>query len=87
MSEPDGTYKVPEDGWVCFHCGERFAPHHWRQARVHFGYRPTATALCQIETEQVWRDLQQYRFLEHKYGHLRDSDIEMRLRSLLDERG
>jgi hypothetical protein len=33
------TYPTPEHGWVCFHCGEHFAPTlaGWRAAADHFG--------------------------------------------------
>ena len=37
-------YFVPEDGWVCFHCGIRFKT--IRSARAHFGETPQAVARC-----------------------------------------
>ena len=41
------TYSQPEDGWVCFHCGERFTT--FGAARDHFGERPEAKLACQIK--------------------------------------
>ena len=38
------TYPMPEDGWVCFHCGERFRK--IGTAQDHFGSRPWAKAAC-----------------------------------------
>ena len=44
--EPD-TYPTPPDGWVCFHCGERFTTP--GSAQDHFGDRPEDTAACRIK--------------------------------------
>ena len=44
--EPD-TYPMPPDGWVCFHCGERFTTP--GSAQDHFGDRPEDTAACRIK--------------------------------------
>ena len=41
------TYPMPTDGWVCFHCGERFTTP--GGAEDHFGARPTDTAACLIK--------------------------------------
>ena len=41
------TYLQPPDGWVCFHCGERFTT--FGSAQDHFGPRPTDTAACLIK--------------------------------------
>ena len=41
------TYPMPLDGWVCFHCGERFTT--VGGARDHFGARPTDMAACLIK--------------------------------------
>ena len=41
------TYMMPKDGWVCFHCGERFTTP--GSAADHFGARPTDQAACLIK--------------------------------------
>ena len=41
------TYPQPPDGWVCFHCGERFTT--VGSAHDHFGARPTDMAACLIK--------------------------------------
>lgn len=41
------TYKAPVDGWVCFHCGERFTTR--GGAEDHFGTKPNAIAACLIK--------------------------------------
>ena len=38
---------MPPDGWVCFHCGERFTT--VGAARDHFGARPSDMAACKIK--------------------------------------
>ena len=38
---------MPADGWVCFHCGERFTS--VGSAEDHFGARPTDMAACLIK--------------------------------------
>lgn len=40
----DHTYPMPADGWVCFHCGERFTK--YGTALLHFGATPISTAAC-----------------------------------------
>ena len=42
----EDTYPMPPDGWVCFHCGERFTTP--GAAADHFGTTPDATAACRI---------------------------------------
>ena len=42
--EPDDTYPMPKDGWVCFHCGERFKK--YGTARDHFGEAPGKLLQC-----------------------------------------
>ena len=44
---PQETYPMPADGWVCFHCGERFTTP--GGAQDHFGARPTDMAACLIK--------------------------------------
>lgn len=41
------TYPQPPDGWVCFHCGERFRT--VGAASDHFGALPTATVGCVLQ--------------------------------------
>ena len=41
------TYPMPGDGWVCFHCGERFTT--IGSGTDHFGARPTDTAACLVK--------------------------------------
>lgn len=41
------TYAMPKDGWVCFHCGERFTT--YGSARDHFGKHEGAEAGCLID--------------------------------------
>lgn len=38
------TYKMPEHGWTCFHCGETFTTP--CAARSHFGATPDKTPGC-----------------------------------------
>jgi hypothetical protein len=38
---------MPKDGWVCFHCGERFTT--IGNAEDHFGKRPEITPACRIK--------------------------------------
>ena len=46
------TYLMPKDGWVCFHCGERFTTP--GSAEDHFGARPTdqAAGLIKVGEER-----------------------------------
>ena len=44
------TYPAPSDGWVCFHCGERFKS--WGAARDHFGETPRAFTGCVLKGEE-----------------------------------
>jgi hypothetical protein len=41
------TYPMPKDGWVCFHCGERFTT--LGSAQDHFGSTPESRAGCLID--------------------------------------
>ncbi|MCH8197442.1 MAG: hypothetical protein IH904_05105 [Proteobacteria bacterium] len=40
-------YSMPADGWVCFHCGERFTT--LGAASDHFGVRPGDGLACRIK--------------------------------------
>ena len=62
------TYPAPPDGWVCFHCGERFLSP--TSAREHFGARPYAQAACQLSAVTLKRELREYRDLEERFGPL-----------------
>ena len=65
------TYKMPSDGWVCFHCGHRFLTPN--AARDHFGFYPTADPTCTITRNEFKDDLRLYRVLERRFGTLSDS--------------
>lgn len=41
------TYPAPKDGWVCFHCGERFIK--YGEALDHFGAHPGITPACIVK--------------------------------------
>ena len=64
----------PPDGWVCFHCGERFL--HQNDARDHFGFDPGSQPACQFPPEYVASGLRQFRCVETDLrsilGELRD---------------
>ena len=47
MMSDRNTYPAPADGWLCFHCGERFTTP--GSAADHFGGRPTDTAACRVK--------------------------------------
>lgn len=38
------TYRRPPDGWVCFHCGQRFMTP--GEAALHFGETPDISPKC-----------------------------------------
>ncbi len=44
---------MPPDGWVCFHCGERFTT--VGGAQTHFGRRPIDTPGCLIKVGEERR--------------------------------
>ena len=62
------TYPMPEDGWVCFHCGERF--YKIGSAQDHFGARPWAKVACAVTTVELRAELMEYRKLELRFGPL-----------------
>ena len=62
------TYPMPEDGWVCFHCGERFRK--IGTAQDHFGSRPWAKAACTMTAAELRGELMDYRKLEDRFGPL-----------------
>ena len=65
MKASRGTYPMPNDGWVCFHCGERFTT--VNSARDHFGQAPASRAICTIPAEEFRRELREYRALERSF--------------------
>lgn len=64
---PD-SYVPPEEGWVCFHCGEHFPTE--ETAREHFGATPESIAGC-VLTKRENGILGELRALEAKYEALR----------------
>ena len=60
---PD-TYPAPPDGWVCFHCGERFLLQ--GQAIEHFGLDPDSIPACLLSPEHVRAELRRFRVVEHQ---------------------
>ena len=65
------TYRMPPDGWVCYHCGERFTT--VGGAQVHFGRRPSSTAGCMIKIEEERGLLMEARRLEAGVRELIDN--------------
>ena len=86
MSERD-TYPAPPDGWVCFHCGERYTTPN--AARDHFGFYPKSTPICAIEPARFQAELREYRVLEARFlRHVEQNDefwqnVSERMRALL----
>lgn len=74
------TYSMPADGWVCFHCGERFRKE--GAAREHFGPRPSARAACLITAAELKVELMDYRKLEFRFGPLDDRNRKLYRASL-----
>ena len=62
--DPD-TYPAPPDGWVCFHCGQRFQK--FGYAQDHFGPRPESVPACQMDYKH---GLMELRKLEEKVAEL-----------------
>ena len=61
------TYRMSPDGWVCFHCGERFKT--VGGAMVHFGRRPSSTPGCLIKAGEARGLLMEVRRLEAALRH------------------
>ena len=66
------TYLAPPDGWVCFHCGERFTTP--GAAEDHFGARPTDTAACLIKVGEERGLVMALRRAEAEVRELRDKE-------------
>ena len=70
--DADKFYAAPPDGWVCFHCGERFTTPN--DARDHFGFEPwECSPACQISLGQARYGLRQVRCLERDLKRARDA--------------
>ncbi len=65
------TYRMPPDGWVCFHCGERFTT--VGGAQDHFGRRPSSTPGCMIKAGEARGLLMEVRRLEAEARELIDN--------------
>ena len=78
------TYRMPPDGWVCFHCGERFKT--VGGARVHFGRRPSSTAGCLIKVGEARGLLMEVRRLEAELRELIDNACRVCDQTLLSKR-
>ena len=63
-SAPIGYYNAPKDGWVCFHCGERFTSA--ENARLHFGFWPgeKIVPLCVLAEGDIKNIVKRYRWFE-----------------------
>lgn len=68
------TYDIPKDGWVCFHCGERFTTP--GGARDHFGGTIYALAGCQIKVGEERGLLMALRKAEDELARYRNEDSD-----------
>ena len=59
------TYSQPKDGWVCFHCGERFLK--WGDARDHFGESPDDKTACLLGSRGILMELRKAQQLLRDY--------------------
>ena len=66
---------MPSDGWVCFHCGERFKTP--GGAADHFGRRPSNTAGCLIKAGEERGLLLEIRRLEAEVRELVDNTCRL----------
>ena len=62
--DPD-AYPAPPDGWVCFHCGNRFQKYGY--ALDHFGPSPDSMPACQMDYKH---GLMELRKLESRIADL-----------------
>ena len=69
------VYEPPPDGWVCFFCGERFTT--YGSAAMHFGWKPSATPVCQIKVGKDRGLVMEIRRLEEHNGNLREQNFEL----------
>ena len=75
---------MPPDGWVCFHCGERFKT--VGGAQVHFERRPSSTAGCLIKAGEERGLLMEVRRLEAALRELIDNACRVCDQTLLSRR-
>lgn len=69
------TYKPPERGWTCFHCGETFT--HENLARAHFGHSIDAMPGCVMRMQPGENALlRRIRSLEDEVKQLRHTISE-----------
>ena len=66
------SYPKPKDGWVCFHCGERFTT--LGTAEDHFGARPTDMAACLIKVGEERGLVMELRRVQAELRELRDRE-------------
>lgn len=77
------TYPQPKDGWLCFHCGERFMK--WGTAQNHFGPRATSVPACILNfDEKEW--LMDFRKLEEEIANLNSQVFSLQRRLELERR-
>ena len=65
------TYPMPEDGWVCFHCGERFTT--VGTAEDHFGARPSDMAACLIKVGEERGLVMELRRVQAELREIKDN--------------
>lgn len=67
------TYPTPPQGWVCFHCGDHFAPDFsgMRRARQHFGTTPDYEPGCVMQLGDTGGLLRRLRAAEDEVRRLR----------------
>ena len=70
------TYPMPKDGWVCFHCGERFTKP--GTARDHFGETPDGITGCIIKAGEERGLLMALRKTETEAANLRAAIVAFR---------
>ena len=70
------TYPMPADGWVCFHCGERFTA--VNAALDHFGHDPESAPACLFPPTHVRSELRRFRFVEWKLRGARHKLLGLR---------
>ena len=65
------TYPMPKNGWVCFHCGERFTT--FGGAQDHFGAHPSDMAACLIKVGEERGLVMELRRLQAEVREIRDN--------------
>lgn len=72
VQQRNETYQKPEDGWTCFHCGDRFTTP--GAARDHFGATVDSTPACQIKAGAERGLLMALRKAEQELARYREED-------------